>query len=50
MGHYLHQLGTGTGKLAIIRHIASELEAITLGVRVVGLDDPLLVGSETNNP
>lgn len=50
MGHYLHQLGTGTGKLAIIRHISGELEAITLGVRVIGLNDPMLAGNETDDP
>ena len=50
MAHYLHQLGTGTEKLAIIRHIACELEVITLGVRVIEMDDPLLVDGEKGKP
>lgn len=38
MAHYLHQIGMGVTKLDIIRRVASELEAITLGVHVVGLE------------
>ena len=47
MAHYLHQMGLGMTKLDIIRKVASELEAITLGVRVVGLDEQdAMAGSE----
>ncbi len=39
MAHYLHQIGLGMTKLDVIRRVASELEAITLGVQVIGLDE-----------
>lgn len=43
MAHYLHQIGLGVTKLDIIRRVASELEAITLGVQVIGLDEQELL-------
>ncbi len=47
MAHYLHQMGLGMSKVDIIRRVASELEAITLGVRVVGLEEQdAMAGSE----
>ena len=36
LAHYIHQLHSGVPKMAVIRTIAGELEAITAGVRVVG--------------
>ena len=39
MAHYLHQMGLGMTKLDMIRRVASELECITLGVRIIGLDE-----------
>ena len=38
MAHYLNQLHIGVGKIDVIRTIASELEAITAGVRVIGIE------------
>ena len=47
LAHYLHQIGLGVTKLDIIRRVASELEAITLGVRVIGMDaEELLTASD----
>ncbi len=47
IAHYLHQMGLGMSKVDIIRRVASELEAITLGVRVVGLEEQdAMAGSE----